>query len=120
QLMDCNGIEKEFSNVILKPDKKISWRDIINNIKNKTKETDIDEWKLKKILYDYSFNLPVYSFKDRNELTKKLKKFKGFFVLVDEKLQDDELKEEIKNYGVQKIWNVDIDEKEIEKSENII
>lgn len=77
----------------------------------------VDKWKLLQIMYSYSFNLPIFSFGEDNKNQYKILErynFKDFFVLKTENLDI----EEIKNYGINSIKDIDIDISEIEQFEN--
>lgn len=77
----------------------------------------VDKWKLLQIMYSYSFNLPIFSFGEDNKNQYKIlerNNFKSFFVLKTENLDI----EEIKNYGINSLKDIDIDISEIEQFEN--
>lgn len=91
--------------------------EVIEMIKQKTVENNIDKWLLKKLLYDYSFNLPLFSF-ENNKINDILEgnTFKGFFVLKIKNVS------ELEEFGINNIKdiNIDIDMLEIEQFENKI
>ena len=82
---------------------KMTWEEIIK----KMSKRDIDKWHLKKILYDFSFTIPSYYFeKYRYNIISH--EFKGFYVLKELKSKKDKenIYEEIKEYGFDKIKDV--------------
>ena len=119
-------IESTFGKLIENNDNNLSWHDIVSKIQEETQSNNVDEWYLKRILYEYSINLPLFLleklYKKRNMF--EIKEFKGYYTLIikDEKKKDDIINE-IKEYGIDKVLErVDVDTftSEIEVSENII
>ncbi|MGB9831734.1 MAG: CRISPR-associated helicase Cas3' [Fervidicoccus fontis] len=120
-------IEKAFGEVIeeIKENKKLPWEIIVDEVKKKLElEEDkqkVNKFELKKILYLYSVNVPFFSFDESFSYTFG-KEFKGFQILdinkIGQNLNDiKKYLNDIKKYGITKIFNVNIDKKEIEESE---
>ncbi|MEM4680633.1 MAG: CRISPR-associated helicase Cas3' [Nanopusillaceae archaeon] len=124
ELMDKSEdkIEKAFYEVI--KDKKnwdLSWKEIEDKVKEKLDSEElknkVNKWTLLKILYLYSFNLPIFflgeNYSFMYEILEK-KNLKGFFVLKKEAIEN---LDEIKEYGLDRIKNINIDGEEINQSE---
>ena len=95
-----NKIESIFGNIVSDySNKDLSWEKIIKIIEEETKEKIENKkefkWKLRKILYDYSFNLPAYYF----EKARYSHQFKDFYVLNIDK----EKAELLREFGFDKI-----------------
>jgi CRISPR-associated endonuclease/helicase Cas3 len=104
QLMEKENDEhlKEFAKIILSSDRDLSWNDIVKDVYND--ENTGKRWELKKWLYEYSVNLPMYYIKNKNYLF--YKNFKGFYIL---SINNDEDLEKIRKYGIDEFFK-DIDE----------
>ncbi|MEM0492610.1 MAG: CRISPR-associated helicase Cas3' [Candidatus Thermoplasmatota archaeon] len=113
-----DNTEKKFGEIVMdKNNWKKSWNEIVEIIRKEVGENSVDKWKLMKILYDYSFNLPIFAL-ERKIIEEN--NFKGFFILNFQLQEKEKTLEEINEYGVNKIEEViDIDLKEIEQNENI-
>ncbi|MFH7880688.1 MAG: CRISPR-associated helicase Cas3' [Candidatus Aenigmatarchaeota archaeon] len=115
-------IEKAFYEVIKeKKNWNLSWEKIIEMVKEKLSDSEtkkiINKWMLLKILYMYSFNLPIFFFVENYQLRYQIledKSLKGFFVLREGIINIEELEE----CGLDKIKNVDIDNEEIKQAES--
>jgi CRISPR-associated endonuclease/helicase Cas3 len=121
-------IERAFGELIKDKDNWIlpfeseSAESLVNKIKVKVNDSvknQVTRWKLLEILYNYSFNLPIFSIEHNTFEILERNNFKGFFVLKTDKVNKDEIIE-IEKYGVNKIKDIDIDALEIETNENII
>lgn len=120
----CNSsdeIEKAFGEVIQnKNNWQKTWNEIISEVKERLHtdklKQEVTKMHLLKILYLYSFNLPIFSFKDNIYQYILEEDFKGFFVLRTKNIR----LEEIKEYGIDRLNFVDLDLTEIKESENII
>jgi len=91
----------------------------INEIVKEMEVEQIDEnlkWKVLKILYDHSINIPIFAFRNLNKISKNT--VGGFTIITTKEIGCE--KEEIVDYGITKIENLNIDEQEIEESENVI
>lgn len=128
-----DSVEKAFGEIIKdKENWKLPWESeegecviekVKNKINNENEKNKVNKWELLKILYLYSFNLPIFFFGNGsyNRLLEN-KTFKGFFVLNTKGLSKEDL-EEIEKYGVWRLNNVDIDNEELkveEENENIL
>jgi CRISPR-associated endonuclease/helicase Cas3 len=94
---------------------------LVNKVKEKVSDSVKDQvtrWKLLEILYNYSFNLPFFSVEHNTFEILERNNFKGFFVLKTDKFSKNEILE-IEKYGINKIKDIDIDEREIITNENI-
>ena len=119
QLMEEGSdlVQKTFARIVNDPqNNRLSWDEITLEIKTETNK-EVDAWLLKKLLYDYSFNLPIFGFEEE-----KIKhgilgsdSFKGFFIL---NIKDANKVEEFKKYGINSIRDVDIDSLEIDEFGN--
>ena len=115
-----NDLKKQFGKIIKdKNNWRKTWDEIINMIK--IKNGKIDKWKLKQILYNYSFNIPIFFFekhkRDIIENNKNKNNFKGFFIL---KIAENDV-DKLKIYGADKIDKLNIELEEInEFSENSV
>jgi len=95
---------------------------LVNKVKEKVSDNvknQVTRWKLLEILYNYSFNLPFFSLEHNTFEILERNNFKGFFVLKTDKFSKNEILE-IEKYGINKIKDIDIDEREIITNENII
>ncbi len=90
---------KKFAEIIVSSDKDLSWKEIVNKVYND--ENSDKRWELKKWLYEYSVNVPVYYL---NKLFHKT--FKGFYIL---SINDPKNLEKLRKYGIDEIFK-DIDE----------
>jgi CRISPR-associated endonuclease/helicase Cas3 len=125
-MLKGNEIEKAFYEVIkdksnwkLPFESNISTNSLIDKVKekiNNTLKNQVTKWKLLEILYNYSLNLPIFSFEHHKFEIFEKNNFKGFFVLKTDKVNLDELEK----YGINKIKYIDIDIEEIETAENVI
>jgi hypothetical protein len=114
-----NSIEKALGEVIeetYEGGNKFTWGDIIEKVKEKLEgEKDkqkVNKFELKKILYRYSVNVPIFSFQEISYIPHL--EFKGFRILKEKHLGDQEL-EDIEKYGIEKICKVNVDEIEIKE-----
>jgi CRISPR-associated endonuclease/helicase Cas3 len=104
----------------------LSWSEIINKIKEETQLNNLDEWYLKRILYEYSINIPFFLLEklQRNSSIFRIREFKGYYVLTITNMKYlDEIINEIKEYGIDKMLErvkIDTYKSEIEIAENII
>jgi len=91
----------------------------INEIVKEMEVEQIDEnlkWKVLKILYDHSINIPIFAFENLNKISKNT--VGGFTIITTERIGCKE--EDVVKFGITKIENLNIDEQEIEESENVI
>jgi CRISPR-associated endonuclease/helicase Cas3 len=88
-----------------KDNRNISWNEIEYKIKEKTRQ-ELSHWELIEKMYEYSCNIPFFSF----EKTTNYYNFKTFFVLPSKEVDADY----IQKYGVEKISQTDIDRTEID------
>jgi CRISPR-associated endonuclease/helicase Cas3 len=125
-------IERAFAE-LLEEDKK-NWKlpfestkndSIVKKVKEKVGDSfkeKVTKWKLLEILYNYSFNLPIFSFDRYRYKILERENFKGFFVLKLDKDKIDLMK--IKRYGIdkidEKIKDINFDRDEIQAVEYII
>ncbi len=102
QIMELNNadtsIEKELAKIIKdKSNARLIWKEICEIIKKET-GIDIDEeelkWELRRILYEYSTNVPIYYFEKRELYGHD---FKGFYVV---SVPKEEKIKEITDYGI--------------------
>jgi CRISPR-associated endonuclease/helicase Cas3 len=112
-------IENSFGEIIKdKGNWKLPWDNEKDSIVGKVKEKIVDvdlrnkvnKWELLKILYSYSFNLPIFSYEKHGFKLTEHGDFKGFFVL---RISDETTLTEIVKYGINKLKNIDIDGEEI-------
>ncbi len=93
-------IDKIFAKIIKNPENSnMTWNEIIEKISTELPEDNryiIDKWKLKKRLYHYSINVPIFYWEDSNLLSMRTHEFKGFQVLNITK----EDAEKIYEYGI--------------------
>nr|WP_054859039.1 hypothetical protein [Methanobacterium formicicum] len=76
-----------------------SWKEIIAKIKEYTGK-DVDTWELKKILYEYSINVPIY-YEDKTDFwNRDTHEFRGFYIW--NKVNDEEVYS-VKEYGLDSI-----------------
>jgi len=120
-----NEIEKAFGKLIKD---KSNWElpfesevtnslvEIVKEKVNNNLKSQVTKYKLLEILYNYSFNLPIFFLEHDNSSILEKNNFKGFFVLKADKINLNETE----RYGVNKIKNIDIDINEIETAENVI
>lgn len=139
QLIENNEFRK-FADIIQNDEKKDdSWEEIIKDVEG-IKERDIEgndgkeiikrKWELKKILYEYSINIPIY-YLEKYHYKVISYEFKGYNVLkIDDKIlkkmkkTKDEVVENIRKYGIDdyldSIKNIEDFMEESMMSENII
>ncbi|MBC7101161.1 CRISPR-associated helicase Cas3' [Methanothermobacter tenebrarum] len=72
-----NKIQKIFGKCIKEGAK--TWKEIIERIKEETGKK-VDMWTLKKLLYEYSINMPVYYEEKSDFWDKTTGEFKGFYI----------------------------------------
>lgn len=93
-------IDKIFAKIIKNPENSnMTWNEIVEKISTELPEDNryiIDKWKLKKRLYHYSINVPIFYWEDSNLLSMRTHEFKGFQVLNITK----EDAEKIYEYGI--------------------
>jgi CRISPR-associated endonuclease/helicase Cas3 len=127
-MLNGNEIERAFGELIKDknnwklPFESESAESLVNKVKEKVNDNvknQITRWKLLEILYNYSFNLPIFSIENSTYEILERNSFKGFFVLKTDKVNKEEIVE-IEKYGINKIKDIDIDALEIETNENII
>lgn len=76
-----------------------SWKEITAKIKENTEE-DLNIWELKKILYEYSVNVPIY-YEDKSDFwNRDTREFKGFYIW--NRVNDEEVKS-VRKYGLDSI-----------------
>lgn len=97
--IENDEIAKIFAEII-NDHENTSWENIIKKIKEKTSK-DVNRWSLKKILYDYSTNIPMFYFEKHKSVVSH--EFKGFYAL---KLPDEKI-EECKEFGIDSLGNID-------------
>ncbi|MDI6723501.1 MAG: CRISPR-associated helicase Cas3' [Methanobacterium sp.] len=86
-----------------------SWKEIMAKIKEYTGE-DLDIWELKKILYEYSVNVPIY-YEDKSDFwNRDTREFRGFYIW--NKVNDEEVCS-VKEYGLDSILKEENDSVEI-------
>lgn len=86
-----------------------SWKEIIAKIKEDTGE-DVNIWRLKKILYEYSINVPIY-YEDKSDFwNRDTREFRGFYIW--NRVNDEEVKS-VKKYGLDSILKKENDSVEI-------
>lgn len=86
-----------------------SWKEIKDKIKDITGE-EIDTWELKKILYEYSINVPIY-YEDKTDFwSRDTHEFKGFYIW--NSIKDEEVYS-VREYGLDSILKNDDDSTEI-------
>ncbi|MEM1724485.1 MAG: CRISPR-associated helicase Cas3' [Thermoplasmata archaeon] len=118
-------IEKVFYEVIKdKENWDLSWKEIEDKVKEKLDSEElknkVNKWTLLRILYLYSFNLPIFSLGEDYSLFREIleeKNLKGFYVLKEEVIKNSE--DEIRECGLNRLENIDIDSEEINQSEEI-
>jgi len=75
--LDNSEQYQRLAEILSSVEQNIAWNDI-------KEEIDIDKWRIKKILYQYSINIPAF-FLQPLERARKISEFKGFYILnVDE------------------------------------
>ncbi|MFH8107848.1 MAG: CRISPR-associated helicase Cas3', partial [Candidatus Aenigmatarchaeota archaeon] len=115
-------IEKAFYEIIKdKNNWNLPWEDIVDKVKQKVRDeklkNKVTKWTLLKILYMYSFNLPIFSFGINYQFQHQILEkdsLKGFFVLKKEAIDINR----VRDYGLDKIKNIDIDNEEINQAES--
>lgn len=76
-----------------------SWKEIIGKIKEDAGE-NVDIWELKKILYEYSVNVPIY-YEDKSDFwNRDTREFRGFYIW--NRISDEEVNS-VKKYGLDSI-----------------
>lgn len=86
-----------------------SWKEIIAKIKEYTGK-DVDTWELKKILYEYSINVPIY-YEDKTDFwNRDTHEFRGFYIW--NKVNDEEVYS-VKEYGLDSILKKEDDSVEL-------
>lgn len=93
-----NEIQKIFGECIKEGIK--TWKEIIERIERNTGEK-VDIWTLKKLLYEYSINMPVYYEEKSDFLNKTTGEFKGFYVWGN--INEDDLNS-IKELGLDSVF----------------
>lgn len=76
-IQDFDNIQKIFGKCIKEGVK--TWKEIIERIKEDTGE-EVDIWTLKKLLYEYSINMPIYYEEKSDFWGKTIGEFKGFYI----------------------------------------
>ena len=99
--IDGDEVDKVLAKIIEDPSSnKMTWKEIIDKIKENGLNLDGDEnkekWKLKKSLHEYSINVPVFYWEDLERVA--THEFKGFYVL---KVSGDTA-EKLQKYGLEK------------------
>lgn len=97
-IQDHDNIRKIFGECIKEGVK--TWKEIIERIKKDTSE-EVDIWTLKKLLYEYSINMPIYYEEKSDFWGKTIGEFKGFYVWGH--LSEDDLNS-IKELGLDSIF----------------
>lgn len=119
-----NKIESKFGELIEDENNNLPWYEIIDKIRKEIKSDNV--WYLKRILYEYSINLPFFILEKlyRKRSIFEIKEFKGYHTLVIRDTKNrDAIIDEIEEYGLDKALKrvmVDTYENEIDVSENII
>jgi CRISPR-associated endonuclease/helicase Cas3 len=101
KLIELEKDEKSIENIFMKSIKEnpTSWKEIRANIKTIT-GVEVDTWELKKILYEYSINVPIY-YEDKSDFWHRdTTEFKGFYFW--NKVTDAEI-ESVMKYGLDSI-----------------
>jgi len=98
---DGDDVDKAFAEVIEDPrSSKMTWREIMDKLREKGFNLDGNKnewkWKLKKRLYQYSLNVPVFYWENLERII--THEFKGFYVL---KVAGD-IAKELQKYGLEK------------------
>jgi len=97
-IQDFDNIQKIFGKCIKEGVK--TWKEIIERIKEDTGE-EVDIWTLKKLLYEYSINMPIYYEEKSDFWGKTIGEFKGFYIWGH--LSEDDLNS-IKELGLDSIF----------------
>lgn len=97
-IQDHDNIRKIFGKCIKEGVK--TWKEIIKKIKEDTGE-EVDIWTLKKLLYEYSINMPIYYEEKSDFWGKTIGEFKGFYIWGH--LSEDDLNS-IKELGLDSIF----------------
>lgn len=85
---------------ILKEEKISSWKDIIEKIKKET-GNDVNKWDLKRTLYEYSVNVPIFYSEKPDFWNRGTREFKGFYVWNN--ISNDDI-ESLKEYGIDPLF----------------
>jgi len=94
-----DDLAKKFAEIVENPDSnRKTWDEIISEIGNGS-----DKWELKKILYEYSINVPIFYWEGGKLPSLRTHEFKGFQVL---KLSKEDAKKVYK-YGIDKIFRME-------------
>jgi len=93
-----NKVQKIFGECIKEGVK--TWKEIIEKIKKETGKK-VDIWTLKKLLYEYSINMPVYYEEKSDFWGKTIGEFKGFYIWGN--INEDDLNS-IKELGLDSIF----------------
>lgn len=89
--IDGDEIDKAFAKIVKNPESnKKTWKEIEN-------EVGVNKWELKKRMYQYSINVPIFYLDDLMPMIKH--EFKGFYVLLG--VSDEDAKRLLK-YGIEK------------------
>ena len=104
-----DALERKFAEIIEDPvSGKKTWDEIINELKDILPK-NIDEinakWYLKKSLYEYSINIPIFYWENGKLSDLRVHEFKGFHVL---KLSKEQA-EKVYLYGIDKIFKMEED-----------
>lgn len=85
---------------ILENGKISSWKEIIEKIKKET-GNDVDKWFLKRKLYEYSVNVPIFYSEKPDFWNKGTHEFKGFYIW--DNISNEEIKS-LKEYGIDSLF----------------
>ena len=99
--IDGDDVNKAFAGIVEDPSSnKMTWKEIIGKLREKGFNLDGNEnewkWKLKKMLYQHSLNVPVFYWENFQHVIKQ--EFQGFYVLK----VDRNFAEGIQKYGLEK------------------
>jgi CRISPR-associated endonuclease/helicase Cas3 len=101
-------IAEKLSKIVENPENRDkTWDEIIDEVYGCTNQTERNnrKWTLKKILYQYSVNIPIFFWLEFDSWLIE-HEFKGFYVL---KVSDDQV-DEILEYGIDSIKNLKMEE----------
>ncbi len=99
-----NDLERKFAEIIEKPDwNQKPWEEITSQFEDLLRDTEDHteiKWELKKVLYEYSVNVPIFFWEKGRLPTFKTHEFKGFQVLNVSESQA----REVYVYGIDQIF----------------
>jgi len=115
-LIDGEELENKLAEILKNENiKDLSINEIVKKMEANQTNRNL-KWEVLRILYEHSVNIPIFAFGNLNKILKNT--VGGFAIITTGEIGCK--KEEIVDYGIIDIKNLNIDEQEIEESENVI